>query len=363
MISIVRIVIGKNRHHNRHPSINNPLEPSTKARSTTTSTTLTTMIFRPITVLFRKALLFTAASSTIARCSALSSASSKPLPHERLYCSQQRWKSSSSTSSLAFSSQRNFGCMTRTYPSSQNTKIHRCWMSSSSSSSSSEENENPRDFILNRADESDHPVIDTTLQWLQNAVIGLNFCPFAERPLNTKKLFIEVVWGTNQTEIMARILSECLVRQKQSGTTLIVCPDLFPSNFLAYLEVYQMMQDGMLVDHELTEDIQIAPFHPKFEFDGSGSDGIDNFTNRSPYPIFHILREEEVANAVELLDDDASKVWKQNIQLLEELSEEFTQEQIGQYITGGNEGEDDEDSNDKVHKRSKEILKQIKKAK
>ncbi len=71
---------------------------------------------------------------------------------------------------------------------------------------------------------------------------------------------------------------------------LSLCPNLFPSNFNAFLEVYNMLQDGVLVEHDLSEDLQIAPFHPFFEFEGSGADGVDNYTNRSPYPIFHILR-------------------------------------------------------------------------
>jgi hypothetical protein len=222
--------------------------------------------------------------------------------------------------------------------------------------SSSSSSENPRDFIFNRAPQEDHPFIDRTLTWIKGAVIGLNFCPFAERPYNSKTLFLEVVHGSDQTEILARVLAECLVRQKRPGTSLMICPDLFPTNFHAFLEVYNMLQDGILVDHELSDDLQIAPFHPNFEFDGSGEEGIDNFTNRSPYPIFHILREDEVSQAVDALDGDASKIWKRNILLLEELSEEFDRDQVEQMVTGVSQGGD-------VEKKVKEILKKLKKEK
>jgi hypothetical protein len=116
-------------------------------------------------------------------------------------------------------------------------------------------------------------------------------------------------------------------------TALMIVPDLFPSNFLSFLEVYNMIQDGVLVDNDLTQSIQVAPFHPDFEFEGAG-ENIDNFTNRSPYPIFHILREEEVSVAVDALHGDSEKVWKRNIQLLEELEETLGRERTKDIVTG-----------------------------
>lgn len=114
---------------------------------------------------------------------------------------------------------------------------------------------------------------------------------------------------------------------------LIICPDLFPKNFLAYLEIYNMIQDGVLVENDLTHSIQVAPFHPFFEFEGSG-ESIDNFTNRSPFPLFHVLREEEVSRAVDALQGDSERVWKRNIQLLEELETELGRETTKEIFSG-----------------------------
>ena len=202
------------------------------------------------------------------------------------------------------------------------------------SSSSSRVDMDPRKRILEKSPKEDHQIIEQTLDWVEGVVIGLNLCPFAEKPFLQDNLRLEVIEGTDQVDILSRVLAECLVRQKRKGTSLMICPDLFPTNFLSFLEVHNMLQDGVLKDNDLTDDIQIAPFHPLFEFEGSGADGIDNFTNRSPFPIFHILREEEVGVAVDALQGDASKVWNRNVKLLEELDEKLSPEQMEQVMTG-----------------------------
>eukprot|EP00980_Cylindrotheca_fusiformis_P018527 scaffold6130_cov131-Cylindrotheca_fusiformis.AAC.1 len=191
----------------------------------------------------------------------------------------------------------------------------------------------PTESILQNSLQEDKPIVRQTINWLQRSVIGLNLCPFAEKPFIQKRVSIEVIRGTDQVEILARVLTECLDRRKRPGTSLLICPELFPSNFLSFLEVYNMLQDGVLVDNGIDRDIQVAPFHPYFEFDGSG-DNVDNYTNRSPFPIFHILREEEVSVAVDALQGDAEKVWKRNIQLLEALEDELGRDRTEQILKG-----------------------------
>merc|ERR1712238_479258 len=79
---------------------------------------------------------------------------------------------------------------------------------------------------------------------------------------------------------------------------------------------------------------QIAPFHPMFEFSGSTSRGIDNLTNRSPYPMFHILREVEVSSAVDKLGGDSGKVWQRNISLLNKFKDELGREKTERIMRG-----------------------------
>eukprot|EP00536_Pseudo-nitzschia_multiseries_P018171 jgi/Psemu1/264730/estExt_Genewise1Plus.C_22160002 len=248
------------------------------------------------------------------------------------------------TRASAFSEHRFFSSSTPRQHISSSNQRHRF---------SSVSEENPRDSILKRSPKEDDEILCRTLDWVQRAVIGLNLCPFAEKPFQKKQMNLEVVRGSDQVDILAQVLGECFVRKKQPGTSLMICPDLFPSNFISFLEVYNMLQDGVLVDNDLVEDIQVAPFHPLFEFEGSAGN-IDNFTNRSPYPIFHILREEEVGIAVDALQGDSEKVWKRNVELLEELEDQLGREKATQVLSGV---ETDLTTREKVQ----EVLKRMKK--
>lgn len=215
--------------------------------------------------------------------------------------------------------------------------------------------QDPREFILSRNPEAeDQEILQCSLDWVQGVVIGLNLCPFAEKPFRSKQLYMEVLSGVDENEILSRVLGECLVRQTKPGTSLMICPDLYPRNFDAFLQVYNILTEGVLVDNDLTDDVQVAPFHPLFEFAGSGSDGVDNYTNRSPYPIFHILREEDVGRAVDLLDGDASKVWRRNVDLLETLGSELSKEEMEQVMTG-------KVDDSTIHEKVKSILRDLKK--
>lgn len=220
----------------------------------------------------------------------------------------------------------------------------------------------PRKSILQRSPKEDEEILSQTLDWLQGSVIGLNLCPFAEKPFQQKKMNIEVLQGSDQVEILSLVLGECLKRKDEPGTSLMVCPELFPSNFRAFLEVYNMLENGVLLDNDLDGYIQVAPFHPLFEFEGSSPQAIDNYTNRSPYPIFHVLREVEVDTAVKALDGDASKVWKRNVELLETLEAKLGREKTEQVLlTGKEEEEDDNDGNNTTSDKIAKILQWFKK--
>ena len=158
--------------------------------------------------------------------------------------------------------------------------------------------------------------------------------PSKKKPSSKSSMHMEVIEGRNDVDILSRVLGQCLVRQHKAGTSLMICPDLFPDKFEKYLEVYNMLVEGVLEGHELTDDVQIAPFHPLFQFEGSGPGDVDNYTNRSPFPIFHILREEEVGRAVNLLNGDASTVWNRNVQLMQDLEEALDRSALEAFIAG-----------------------------
>lgn len=164
-----------------------------------------------------------------------------------------------------------------------------------------------------------------TLEWVKGIVIGLNLCPFADSPLRQNKIKTIVIFGEDEQEILSAILSELFERCEEHGTTLVVCPDLHVNCFERYMDIMSVVENDLMKEYEdkLVGRVQIAPFHPLFRFEGSDLDSVDNWTNRSPYPIFHILREDEVTTAVDKLDGDAGKVWRRNVELLEIMKEEM----------------------------------------
>ena len=95
--------------------------------------------------------------------------------------------------------------------------------------------EDPREAILARSPD-DREVIEKTLDWLQNVVMGLNLCPFAEKPFRTKQLNVGVVSGRDEELISSIVLAECMLRAEEPGTSLIVCPDLYPQRFEIFLQ-------------------------------------------------------------------------------------------------------------------------------
>eukprot|EP00977_Amphora_coffeiformis_P012755 scaffold3226_cov160-Amphora_coffeaeformis.AAC.16 len=162
---------------------------------------------------------------------------------------------------------------------------------------------------------------DKVKQWLKSVVIGLNLCPFAERPMREKNLRFFTVRGDDEEKILSSIMVVLLLQEQIPGTSIIVAPECYPDDFEAYLGVVNMIEKGLLEDNDMVGVLQVAPFHPLFRFEGSDVNSVDNWTNRAPYPIFHVLREDEVERAADSLEGDASRVWKRNVGLLEALEE------------------------------------------
>jgi hypothetical protein len=227
-------------------------------------------------------------------------------------------------------------------PAFSGNTCRRQWMTTDSSDASSDA----------AGKEDDYHIRENTQAWLKRVVIGMNLCPFAERPSREGKLKIEVIRGNDEEVINAHILTELIKRQDSPGTTLLVCPECYPDDFEDYLGMVSWIENDLMVEHDLAEKVQIAPFHPLFQFEGSGLEAVDNWTNRSPYPIFHVLREEEVTKAVDMLDGDAGKVWKRNVNLLHALEDELGSEAVQRVMQG------QADADEKV--KSQAILRRFK---
>jgi hypothetical protein len=183
----------------------------------------------------------------------------------------------------------------------------------------------------------DEDVEEITMQWVRRVVVGLNLCPFAERPLQTQKLACRVLRGSDDDLTAKHVLFEAHRRVDVPGTSLMVCPECHPDDFLQYLDLLHAIEEA-IAEAGLEGAIQVAPFHPLFRFEGSKVDDPGDWTNRSPFPMFHILREGEVTQAAQrALDGDAGKVWMRNVDLLEELHEELGPETFESVMKGAEE--------------------------
>lgn len=207
----------------------------------------------------------------------------------------------------------------------------------------------------------DSVVRSQTLDWIKQVVIGLNLCPFAASPLASNKLSIETIRGHDAESIAAAVLLELILRVDNPGTTVVVAPECSPDDFETYLQVLNFIE-AIMEEHKLVGKVQVAPFHPLFEFggrsdddDGAGGDGkgIDNYTNRSPFPMFHVLREEEVGAAVDKLDGDASVVFDRNIRLMNMLYDKLGREGVEKVMSCK--------ASEDMKKAVEEVLKAVKK--
>ena len=182
-----------------------------------------------------------------------------------------------------------------------------------------------------------------TMAWVRRVVVGLNLCPFAESFVSKDDLFrVRVALESDMTEadtIVDIVVYEleCLV-QRQKGTTLVVCPNLYRENFVGFLQVLDVVEQNLKAQG-WEGIVQIAPFHPRFMFSDADPDAPEHATNRSPHPIFHLLREDDVSHAVARLpnDGDASTVWRRNVQVLRQLHEQLTPSEFQAVVSGQEE--------------------------
>ena len=156
--------------------------------------------------------------------------------------------------------------------------------------------------------------------WLEKAVIGLNLCPFAKAVYVKNQVRLVVSKARHADDLLEELDRELdlLVATPASeiDTTLLIHPTLF-EDFLDFNDFLEIAE-GVVDEHGLEGVIQLASFHPQFQFDGTELDDISNYTNRAPFAILHLLREESVERAVEAFPQ-ADAIFEVNIATLEKL--------------------------------------------
>jgi len=172
--------------------------------------------------------------------------------------------------------------------------------------------------------------IAETQRWLQRAVIGLNLCPFAKAVVAKQQVRF-VLSDAETPEDLLQTLGEelALLRDMPADeidTTLIVHPRAL-TDFLDYNDFLDLA-DGLVESMDLEGVLQVASFHPDYQFADSEPEDIANFTNRSPYPTLHLLREDSVARAVAAFPDPEAIV-ERNIETLTRLGHAGWQRLVG----------------------------------
>ncbi|MDP1930358.1 MAG: DUF1415 domain-containing protein [Gammaproteobacteria bacterium] len=153
-----------------------------------------------------------------------------------------------------------------------------------------------------------------TRQWLQEVVIGLNLCPFARREFDAGRIHFAVTAETELEALLMAFATELsrIDKTPEIETTLVIFANAVP-DFHDYLDLLDMAQ-AWLEERELEGIFQLASFHPRYQFADSDLDDEANYTNRSPFPVIHILREDSVERAVASHPDPAA-IPERNIKL------------------------------------------------
>lgn len=166
----------------------------------------------------------------------------------------------------------------------------------------------------------DNVVVADMVRWLERAVIGLNLCPFAKSVHVKDQIHYVVSHATDARELLQDLAAELEALAEASpekrDTTLLIAPLAMP-DFLDFNDFLELA-DELVESMDLAGILQVASFHPHFQFEGTLADDVTNCTNRAPYPTLHLLREESIDRAVEVFPE-AQEIFERNIELLERL--------------------------------------------
>lgn len=140
-------------------------------------------------------------------------------------------------------------------------------------------------------------VIQQTKKWITDVVAGCNFCPFVTKELKQNTIHYQVDYAVDLTGCLQAFLNECKrLDTEQIETTLLILPNAFPG-FHEYLVLVEAAEK-LLKKHQYEGTYQVASFHPLYAFAHAPANDAANYTNRSAYPMLHLLREATVEQAL-----------------------------------------------------------------
>ena len=174
---------------------------------------------------------------------------------------------------------------------------------------------------------SDEDVIRQTRHWVSDVIVAENICPFAKREVSRDSVRVSVSRVKKMAMALEDLMREVtwLDEHSSTETTLLVFPTLF-RDFEHYLDFVEIA-DRLLIDQGYEGVYQLATFHPDYCFADAESDDAANYTNRSPYPMVHLLREDSLSQAIEYYGD-TSQIPHNNIARLREMGAEEAQRRL-----------------------------------
>jgi hypothetical protein len=163
-------------------------------------------------------------------------------------------------------------------------------------------------------------VVENTRRWLEQMVVGLNLCPFSSSVIDQDQVYYAICDATADEQLKQFYVNELQrllgADENDVATTLLMFTQGLEEfdDYLALLDWFQQL----LEQAELTEHVQLASFHPQYQFEGVAADDLSHFTNRSPYPTIHLLRQGQITKALAHVLDP-QKIYLDNIKTLNEL--------------------------------------------
>jgi hypothetical protein len=168
----------------------------------------------------------------------------------------------------------------------------------------------------------DHdPIIAAVRNWVETLVVGLNLCPFAKRELVKNRVRFFVSDAIDEEHLLVDLENELALLKQDDAieTSLLIHPDVL-QDFFDYNH-FLTRAETRLRQLKLKGVFQIASFHPDYQFGGTEPDDTENYTNKSPYPVLHLIREASLDQAIANYPD-ADLIPERNIELLEALGRE-----------------------------------------
>jgi len=161
-------------------------------------------------------------------------------------------------------------------------------------------------------------IIITVRHWVEALVVGLNLCPFAKRELVSNRIRFSVSDATTEEYLLQDLQNELQLLEADEAieTTLLIHPQVL----LDFYDYNQFLDyaDGLLKQMDLEDVYQIASFHPDYQFFGTEPDDVENYTNKSPYPLLHLIRQDSLEQVIANYPD-SDQIPERNIARLKSL--------------------------------------------